>query len=166
MVLVLILHCRSSFRGVTKAFADLLGKSISIGTIFNIVQDATEKAENTNEKQDISNIVHGSLDEVFQKNKPVLTGVDIRSLYCFLLSEQDHRDAETWAFLLLYLKDQGFSPDYTLADFAQGLREGQSLALPDIPCHGDIFHLIQQSCQMPKKRRKNIENCPTISIFW
>ena len=115
VVLVLILHCHSSFRGVIKACTDLFGTSISLGTVFTIVQEATEKAEDINEKQDVSNVVHGAHDEVFQKNMPVLTGVDIPSLSCCLLSEQDHRDAETWGFLLLYLEDQGFSPDYTIA---------------------------------------------------
>ena len=142
-VLALILHCRSSFRGVTKVFSDLFGRSISIGTIHNTVYDAILKADAINAAQDLSNVKHGAHDEVFHGAKPVLTGVDIESLYCYLLSEEDQRDADTWAIHLWDLEKQGFSPDYIVADFASGLRDGQTTALPDIPCHGDVFHIIR-----------------------
>ena len=143
-VLALILHCRSSFRGVTKVFKDVIGKTISEGNIYNIIQDATAKAKIINADQELSNVKHGALDEVFHGNKPVLTGVDTKSLYCYLLSPEDHRDADTWAIHLLYLADQGFDPDYTIADFSGGIREGQKIACPGTPCHGDVFHISQR----------------------
>ncbi len=117
VVLALILHCRSSFRGVTKIFSDVFGSTISISTVYNIVQDAISKASIINTNQDLRNVNHGANDEVFHNNKPVLTGVDIPSLYCYLLAEEDQRDTDTWAIHLWDLMDQGFDPDYTVADF-------------------------------------------------
>lgn len=143
-VLAMILHCRSSFRGVIKVFKDVIGKSISEGNIYNIIQEATSKAIVINADQDLLNVKHGTLDEVFHGNKPVLTGVDAKSLYCYLLSAEDHRDADTWAIHLWDLVDQGFNPDYTVADFSGGIREGQKIACPGIPCHGDVFHISQR----------------------
>jgi len=143
VVLALILNCRGSFRGVIKTFPDVFGTTISIGTVYNIIQDATLKACVTNSKQDLNNVRYGANDEVFHGNKPVLTGVDIPSLYCYLLSEEDQRDSDTWAIHLLDLVKQGFDPDYTVADFGSGLREGQKIACLHIPCHGDVFHIIQ-----------------------
>jgi hypothetical protein len=40
--------------------------------------------------------------------------------------------------------DRGFSPEATIADFALGLRAGQQIALPTVPCRGDIFHALHQ----------------------
>jgi len=39
---------------------------------------------------------------------------------------------------------QGFEPDYTIADGGSGLRAGQKAAMPEPPCHGDVFHIQQQ----------------------
>ncbi|MCP3965337.1 MAG: hypothetical protein GY718_03150, partial [Lentisphaerae bacterium] len=143
VVLVLVLHCRGSFRGVIKTFPDVFGTTISIGTIYNIVQDAISKARLTNSQQNLNNVRYGANDEVFHGDNPVLTGVDIPSLYCYLLTEEKQRDADTWAIHLFDLIEQGFDPDYTVADFGRGLREGQKIACSHIPCHGDVFHIIQ-----------------------
>ena len=95
VVLALLLYCHSSFRGVIAFFADLLGKSISLGTIHNIVNEAIVEAQKVNAKQDLSKITEGAHDELFQGSIPVLTGIDLNSLYCYLLSPEDRRDAET-----------------------------------------------------------------------
>jgi hypothetical protein len=70
-------------------------------------------------------------------------GADIASTYCFLLSREDHRDADTWAIRLLELHERGLAPRATIADFGTGLRAGQKQALPNVPCRGDVFHATQ-----------------------
>jgi hypothetical protein len=45
---------------------------------------------------------------------------------------------------LLELADQGFAPDATVADAGVALRAGQALALPEVPCRGDLFHLLRE----------------------
>ena len=40
------------------------------------------------------------------------------------------------------LSDKGLRQDYTVADGGTGLRAGQALAWPDIPCRGDVFHAL------------------------
>jgi hypothetical protein len=74
----------------------------------------------------------------------VLVGADIRSTYCFLLSPEQHRDADTWSVRLMELQDRGFAPQATIADFGTGLRAGVALALPGVPCRGDVFHVLQE----------------------
>lgn len=140
-VLALILICHSSFRGVIEILDSLFDyRDISLGTIHNIVMEATQKAAMINKNEDLSNIRYGAPDEIFQKSKPVLVGVDVESTYCYLLSAEDHRDETTWGVHLLDLRDRGLRPLYTVADGGKGLRAGQAAAWPDIPCHGDVFH--------------------------
>jgi hypothetical protein len=57
-----------------------------------------------------------------------------------LLSLEEHRDADTWGVRLLELQAQGFHPHTTVGDGGKGLRAGLALALPDVPCHADVFH--------------------------
>jgi hypothetical protein len=139
-VLALVLVCHCSYRGVIELLADLFDHSLSIGTVHNILRHALAKADSINAQQDLSAVRIGAHDEIFQAAKPVLVGADVRSTYCYLLSAEEHRDADTWGVRLLELKDKGFAPDATIADFGTGLRAGQQQALPNVPCRADIFH--------------------------
>ena len=137
--LTLIGH--ASMRGVMEFMRDLVGVSISLGTVHNIHQAAAQRAIAINDSVDLSAIRVGLHDEIFQGSQPVLAGIDAASTYCYLLSAEDHRDADTWAIHLLDLHARGLHPDYTIADAGSGLRAGQKTAWPDIPCHGDVFHI-------------------------
>jgi hypothetical protein len=46
------------------------------------------------------------------------------------------------------LTAKGLQPDYTVADGGKGLRAGQALAWPELPCHGDVFHALQELGQL------------------
>jgi hypothetical protein len=144
VTLGLTLICHSSYRGVVEFCRDLLDVPISVGTVHTIHQHAIAQARPHNETQDLANVGISALDEIYQNRRPVLAGVDAASTFCFLLSEEDHRDADTWGVRLLELQDRGFAPKATIADFALGLRAGQKQALPDTPCRGDLFHLLRE----------------------
>jgi hypothetical protein len=138
----LVLICHSSTRGVVELLRDLFAYRISLGTVHNIVHSAVPQARRMNQQYDLSRIGIGLLDEIFQAGDPVLVGVDAASTFCFLLSLEEHRDADTWGIRLLELVDRGFAPEATIADFAAGLRAGHQEALPGRPCRGDVFHAL------------------------
>jgi hypothetical protein len=60
------------------------------------------------------------------------------------LALEEHRDADSWGVHLLDLKKQGLHPERIIADAGKGLRAGQAMAWPDVPCHGDVFHALQE----------------------
>jgi hypothetical protein len=144
VIVALALICRSSYRGVIEFMRDLLGISISLGTVHQVLQSAAEQACIVNHEQDLSAIRVGLHDEIFQGTTPILAGVCAASTYCYLLAAVDHRDADTWGVHLLDATRQGLEPDYTIADAGQGLRAGQKAAWGDTPCHGDVFHIQHQ----------------------
>lgn len=144
LVLALVLICHSSFRGVIELLDALFDYRISLGSIHNITRGAAQSARKLNSAQDLSLIRIGALDELFQVGMPVLVGCDVRSTYCFLLSLEEHRDANTWGVRLLELSAQGLQPEATVADFAMGLRAGQAEAWPGVPCRGDVFHSLYE----------------------
>ena len=142
LVLGSVLICHSSTRGVVELLRDLFDYRISLGTVHNIVHSAVPHARRINQQYDLSSILIGLLDEIFQAGDPVLVGVDAASTFCFLLSLEEHRDADTWGIRLLELVERGFAPQATIADFASGLRAGHKEALPEVPCRGDVFHAL------------------------
>ena len=140
----LTLICHSSYRGVHEFCRDLLGVNLAIGTVHNIVHDAIDQARPYNHQPNLANVEYGGLDEIFQKRQPVFVGADIRSTYCFLLSAEEQRDGDTWALRLMECQDRGFAPKATVADFGNGIRAGQTRAMPNVPCRGDIFHALHE----------------------
>ena len=238
LVLALVFICHSSTRGVVELLRDVFDYRISLGTVHNIVHSPVAHARRINQQYDLSTIVIGLLDEIFQAPIPfwsdlwpqlfsdvncialwissekiltrlysvlhwfhkrlevniknsrenlclqiiivfsfgsfdnsnkctvlwkitarlitvstsvnnemwvklsVLVGVDAKSTFCFLLSPEEHRDADTWGVRLLELVDQGFAPKATIADFGSGLRAGHQEVLPEVPCRGDVFHAL------------------------
>ena len=147
-VLALVLICHASFRGVVELFRDLLDTSICVGTVHNIVAGAVEQAHKVNAGEDLSAIRVGAHDEIFQSGQPVLVGCDAVSTYCYLLAQEEGRDATTWGVHLLELEARGLHLSHTLADFGKGLRAGQAQAWPGVPCWGDHFHIVAELVQM------------------
>jgi hypothetical protein len=143
-VLALVLIGHSSLRGATELLRDLFDLHLSVGTAHNIVEQAVATARRINDRQDLSRVRIGADDEIFQARRPVLVGIDTESTYCYLLHQEEHRDADTWGVRLLELADRGFAPEATIADFASGLRAGHELALPGVACRGDVFHALKE----------------------
>jgi hypothetical protein len=144
LVLALVLICHCSYRGVIELFRDLFDFSISVGNVHNIVASAVPLADQHNANQDLAEVRIAALDEIFQNGGPVLVGCDADSTFCFLLSLEECRDADTWGVRLLELADRGFDPDATIADGGKGQRAGQKEALPGVPCRGDVFHILYE----------------------
>ncbi|MGI4943270.1 MAG: hypothetical protein ACRYHQ_22365 [Janthinobacterium lividum] len=145
VIVGLTLICRGSYRGIVEFLRDLLGVSISVGCVHDVLQAATRKASAVNHDQGLSGIRVGLHDESFQGATPVLAGFDAASTYCYLLAAEERRDADTWGVHLLDAAEQELDSDYTIADAGQGLRAGQRAAWGDTPYHGDVFH-IQCQC--------------------
>jgi hypothetical protein len=143
LVLGLVLIGHAPYRAVVELFRDLFDWPISLGTVHNIVRSAVEPARAMSRRVDLAGVRIGAHDEIFQAGKPVLVGVDTASTYCYLLSLEEHRDADTWGVRLLDLVNQGFNPEATVADAGSSLRAGQTQALPNVPCQGDIFHIVR-----------------------
>ncbi len=100
-ILCIVLHCKGSYRGIQKTLRDAFDYDMSIGKIHSIISDAKIKSHDLNMHQDLSTIKLAAQDELFHHNKPAIAGIDIPSLYCYLLSYEDNRDADTWGVHLL-----------------------------------------------------------------
>ena len=95
VTLTLTMVAHASMRGVMEFMNDLLGVSISLGTVHNIHQRAAQHAIVINDSVELSAIRVGLHDELFRGSQPVLVGIDAASTYCYLLVAEDHRDGDT-----------------------------------------------------------------------
>ena len=142
IILTLILIGRTSFRSAQKIIKTIFNYHVSVGTVFNVVHRAIAKSREINSQQDLSAVEVAALDELFHGNKPILSGVDVHSLYCFLLSDVADREGPTWEKYLNLLKSQGLDPKHFIADFGEGLRAGLRKSYEDTECYGDVFHML------------------------
>jgi hypothetical protein len=144
LTLGLVLICHSPLRGVTELLRDLFDYPLSLSTVFNIVRSVLLQARAHNTSQDLSGVRIGVPDEIFQAGHPVLVGCDADSTYCYLLTQEEHRDADTWAVRLWELVERGFCPEATVADGGTALRAAHALVLPDRPRRRDVFHVFYE----------------------
>jgi hypothetical protein len=151
LTLGLVLICHSPLRGVVELLDDVFDYKISLGTVFNTVQAAATSARQHQDAQDLSRVRVGAHDEIFQAGKPVLVGVDPLSSYCYLLSQEERRDADTWSLRLLEAQERGLRPDFTVADAGTALRAAQAHVMPDVPCRSDVFHALREVTEVVTK---------------
>jgi hypothetical protein len=95
LVLELVLVGHVPYRAVVELFCDLFDWSISLGTVHNIVRSAVEPARAISSHVDLAGVRIRAQDEIFQAGKPVLVGVDTALTYCYLLSLEEHHNADT-----------------------------------------------------------------------
>ncbi len=141
---------------------DLFDYSLSIGTVHNRVIEAVQKARKINQDQDLSAIEVALLDELFQSNRPVLTGVDAHSTYCFLLESVEHRDEDTWGWYLLEASAQGLKERLHNCTPQGKVSEGElQAAWENIPCHGDVWHILDQGEALCRNLAKKAQGATT-----
>jgi hypothetical protein len=143
IVVALFLIGGASYRGIMFFLESIFDYSISLGSVFNILDATADKAASINDAYDLSSIQSSAADEVFHRNQPILGIVDIESRYCALLAKSDDRDHETWGIHLLYLQAHGYAPETSVIDSAKGLIKGHEIVLPKTALRHDHFHLIR-----------------------
>ncbi len=139
---LVLIGCHSPLRGVVELLRDLFGHPISLGTVFNIVHAAVTPARQCNHAQDLRHVRVGGHDEIFQGQQPVLVGVDLLSSYCYLLSCEEHRDADTWGVRLLEEHEQGLTPTTSWPTAATPSAPPRPRVLPDTPFLSVVFHAV------------------------
>ena len=140
-IICLAMHCRGSIRGIQQTLKDMVNYNASLGHISQSITADSAQAKGINEKEDLSVIKDGVHDEMFVYNVPILTDTEPGSLYWYLGRKEISCDGETWGIALLELQDKGFNPTRIIADDGSASRSGHNMVMPEVPCHGDIFHI-------------------------
>ena len=142
LVLALVLICHASIRGVVELLQEVFDTSISEGTVSNILHQTVAQVRSLHAQEDLSAIRTGAHDEIFQSRQPILVGCDVASTYCYLLTQEDNRNANTWGVHLLDLQARGLQLEQVIADggsrrLARGALLGRYLPSPQRRAPGD-----------------------------
>ena len=163
-VLALHLICKASYRDIQFFLQTIFNYSLSLGSVFNIIDEASETAVTINQSYRLEDIKESAADEIFHGEKPILTAVDIPSRFCALLVNADSRDEDTWGIHLLDLAKQGYRPDLAILDGAKGLTAGHQVALPDTKLQYDHFHLIKDIKECERFLKNEEASAVTITL--
>jgi hypothetical protein len=161
LVLALMFLGHASYRNIAMILKDLLDYDISTGTINTIFSTAVKQARKNHKSEDLTNIEVTANDELFHNNKPILTGIDTKSLYCYLLTSEDKRDEDTWAVHLMDVEIKGLNPQRTIGDDAKGLVAGHKLVFPEADYHYDNFHLSRTLMDLRRYFRNQLKTTIT-----
>jgi hypothetical protein len=132
-----------SYRGIKYSLETLFDVKRSIGWVYNVLHDASQKAKELNYQEDLSEIKISANDELYDGNKPILTSVCTNSLYCPLLKKTPNRSADTWAKELTELSHKLYVPSSVILDGLNSLHAGHLRAFEDINIIYDTFHIIK-----------------------
>jgi len=140
---------------------DLFDYTISPPSINGIFKQAVKSAQQHNAAEDLSTIEITANDELFHYNKPILSGVDTRSMYCYLLAAEDQRDEENWAIHLWDAQVRGLNPQRTIGDDAKGLVSEHKHVFPTTPYDYDNFHLSRSLMDLRRYYRNRLKSAIT-----
>lgn len=133
----------ASIRDIAEVLPALYGKKWSYGKVWNVLNDAEQRAERRLGQVDLSNIENIALDEMFSQGRPVLAGIDLDTQYLFQVEVCGDRSGATWAESLGRLRDeQGLHPARVVKDAGTGLGAGVRLCWPGIEENDDLFHAV------------------------
>jgi len=133
----------ASVRDIVEALPVLYGRRWSYGKVWNVLQEAEQRAAAVLEQVDLSRIESVALDEMFSQGRPVLAGIDLDTQYLFQLEVRGGRSGDDWAESLGKLRDrQGLNPKRVVKDAGTGLRAGVRACWPAIDEHDDLFHAV------------------------
>jgi hypothetical protein len=140
----LVLICHRCLRGVSELLRDLFDYPRALGTVCNMVPSAIPQARARNTSQDLAGVRIGVAFEIFQAGHPVLVGGAADSTYCYLLSQEEHRDADPWAVRRGELVERGFCPEATGAEGGGARRAAHERVLPDRPRRRALCHVFSE----------------------
>ena len=143
-VLVLSLANQSPLSGIKYFIKKIYGIDISVGTIHNILAEASGRAKEYDSKVELSNISQVAVDELFQCGEPILTGVDAESTYIFAMEPMNERTGEAWQLVLEVAKDRGLEPKVCISDAAKGLIAGVERTFGESEIQADTFHALYE----------------------
>ena len=146
---------KSSARDTAVVLSRIHGKHVDHHKVLDILATASGIAKEENvmrvplrivgsdfeQKPPLSHVSCAAFDEIFQRQKPLLSFVEPVSGYCHIAAADD-RKGETWETMLRELKLLGLDPSSTITDGGQGMLKGLGSVFPDAANLRDLYHVV------------------------
>lgn len=136
--------CQASLEEIRMMQEACFGKPYSIGKISGIISQYAEKAAQINEQVSLSSIKQIALDEVYQGDRPVLTGIDLDSTYIVMMVPAADRQKDTWEIELCLKKEQGLNPELSISDACSSILSAVPEVFDFVTVQIDVFHALKE----------------------
>ena len=153
-VLALSYYCRVPIERIVMFFDRVIGSHVSKGKIEKIRKEARKNAMEYEQTIPLDHIKYVAIDEIFQGEQPILTGIDLQSGYAFALEPAEDRSGSSWEKSLSEKKSRGLQPKTIVSDGGSGLRSGAESVFPGHARQLDVFHSLRDMGQKVKKQER------------
>ena len=155
-VLALSYYCRTPIERIVMFFDRVIGIHVSKGKIEEIRKEARKKAQEYERTIPLDHIEYVAIDEIFQGDQPILTGIDLQSGYAFALEPAKDRSGSSWEKSLAEKKSHGLQPKTIVSDGGSGLRSGAERVFPGYARQLDVFHSLRDMSRIVRKQERHV----------
>ena len=155
-VLALSYYCRAPIERIVMFFDRAIGIHVSKGKIETIRKKARQKAQEYERTIPLDHIEYVAIDEIFQGDQPILTGIDLESGYAFGLDPAKDRSGISWEKSLSEKKLRGLQPKTIVSDGGSGLRCGAENTFPGHAQQLDVFHSLKEMGLIVKQQERHV----------
>ena len=143
-IIALYFVCKVSQADIIYFFQQVFHIKLSKGTVYNRIQGELVKALEHDAIMEYAGVNSIASDELYQRDKPIFTVVDLDSGAVLIMEAEEDRGSEAWSAAMKRKKEKGLNPKVNVSDAASGLIKGVQEAFPDIEMQPDIFHAIRE----------------------
>lgn len=144
-ILTLLVEGHASYRGIQTCLAELLGETVSLGTIAGVVAEAGRRAQACQADLAPPQPCALALDELFSGPRAAyLSAVDARTGAVWATAGPVPADAESWTLLLWEVQARGGRWTETRHDGGHAAAAGAAAADPVAPCGRDVWHVLHR----------------------
>jgi hypothetical protein len=158
-VLTLLVEGHASYRGIQTCLKELLGVSVSLGTITAIVQAAGQRAQSWLEQQVPEEERVVALDEQYssKRGEAYLNVVDAQSGQVWVTLPPVAVDGESWTLALWYLHEQGAVWKGSVSDGGKAIHEALQTTKAISTHQRDVWHLLHLAGQVQARLERVVQ---------
>jgi hypothetical protein len=152
-VLTLFTEGHASREGIQTCLEELLGVHVSTGKISSILHEAGKRAQEWLDQQIPEGMRDLAIDEQYshQRGEAYLNIVDAHTTFVYASCPPVAVDGESWALLLLQMKDHGLRWRVVVSDGGKAIGRAVREVTPDVIHQRDVWHVIHE-CQKVQRR--------------
>lgn len=143
-VLALRVVGHNSIPDIVELSETLLGIRRGFGTVWRLLDDAANTAEDVLREVRLDAIKAVALDEIFTGSTPVLVGRCLDTGYVFCCQRAEKRDGDSWRAALAPCVVRGLAPGVVISDGAKGILAASKALWPKADHRDDLFHIVKK----------------------
>jgi len=152
-ILTLLVEGHASYRGIRRCLRQVGRRTVSVGTISAVVQEAERRALALVARLAPPQERAVALDEIYGRDRrgAYLNVVDVESGAVWAAEGPVAVDGETWTLVLWLAHERGLHVRRAVSDGGAAMAQGLRTAAPRVPLQRDVWHVLHQCGQVQRR---------------